>query len=143
MQTFIDGQSLDLILGIVLIGLLGVTGVLSIRLARAETLLAETSRKSAEIALERDGALVELVRIHSVVAELEQRVAHQDQLRAGLGEAGLRLVSSSTELERFEAAAEAHEARMKALLAADPTAVESRFEAASRMINDALSARRT
>lgn len=136
-----DGSTLDLILGIVLVGLLGATGVLSIRLARAEGLLAEIDRKNAELALERDGALVELVRVHSVVAALEQQAAQQGRQGDGLAAAGLRLVASTTELERFEAAAEAHEARMKALLAADPKAVESRFETASRMINDALNAR--
>lgn len=141
MPNFIAGHTLDLVLGVVLIALLLATALLSLRLARAETRLTEADRKSAEIALERDGVLVELVRTHSVVARLEEDVIREQQTRQNA--AGLRVVASSTELERFEAAAEAHEARMKALLAADPTAVESRLETASRLINDALNARRT
>jgi hypothetical protein len=142
MPHFIDGPGFDLALRITLVVLLIATAALSVRLALAEARLAAAGRENVEIALERDGVLIELVRSHSVVAQME-RDAAEEQLRAASSAAGLRLVEASTEVERFEAAAEAHEARMQALLAADPKAVESRIEAASRMINDALQARRT
>ena len=142
MLNLIDGPSLDLALRIALGVLLIATAALSIRLALAEARLAAAGRESAEIALERDGVLVELIRSHSVVAQME-RDAVEEQFCVASSAAGPHLAAASSEIERFEAAAEAHEARMRALLAADPHAIESRVEAASRMIKDALQARRT
>jgi hypothetical protein len=141
--NWIDGPNLDMALRVTLVGLLVATGVLSVRLALAETRLAAVGRESAEMALERDSAFVELVRSHSIVAELEQEVvARETRLREESATAGLRLVAASTDLERFEAAAEAHETRMRALLqATDPRLVEGRIELANRMISEALRTR--
>jgi hypothetical protein len=142
--NFVHGPNIDLALGGLLVILLLATGVLSVRLARAESRLAHIRHESAETALERDGVLVELVRSHRTVAQLEQQAVDREQgLRASLAQVGRRLVDADSEMERFEAAGEAHEARMLALLAADPHAAESRFQSANRMIADALRGQRT
>lgn len=142
MSNFIDGSQIDAVLKIAFVALLLVAAVQSWRLARIETRLVQARQDAAEMALERDGVMVELVRSHRSLAELELNAAdRQAGLRVCSALAGERQDDAADAIERFEAAADAHEARMHALRAADPTLGESRFETANRMIAEALKAR--
>lgn len=139
MLSLIDGPHIDMALKGALVLMLLATAAISVRLARAETRLARASREAAEAAFERDGALAEQVRGQGGLAGLEHEIApSEDSLRASAALVGERLIQAETEVERFEAAADARALRMRNLLAADPRIGETRFQTADRMIAEAL-----
>lgn len=98
--------------------------------------LAETSRVLQLVSDQRDEALNALEQSRQTIAELENRLASQgDSVRLSMALIDERLAEASR--------AKAREARIKRLLAADPTAGESRVETANRLIGEALNETRT
>lgn len=85
---------------------------------------------------QRDEALKALEQSRQTIADLEQRLAIQgDTVRLSMAVLDERLAEAQR--------AKAREARIKRLLAADPSAGESRLETANRLIGEALNEPRT
>lgn len=98
--------------------------------------LVEAMRALRRASDQRDEALSALEQSRQAIADLERQLASQgDSIRLSMAVIDERL----TEARR----AKAREARIKRLLAADPSAGESRVETANRLIDEALGEPRT
>lgn len=113
-----------------------VVAFLVVRAITARGRLAETLRVLQLVSDQRDEALSALEQSRQTIADLEHRLASQgDSVRLSMALIDERLAEASR--------AKAREARIKRLLAADPTAGESRVETANRLIGEALNEPRT
>lgn len=124
---------------VLLAALILAAAVLGGRYYGADARLTYARRQTAEVAAELDRALAELAVTRDDVSRLERDLAeHNESTRIAMATADQRLAEAQRAADRTEAIARARETRIKALLAANPRAAESRCAAANRLITDAL-----
>ncbi len=117
---------------------------LGARVAGAEARLAHVRRQTSEVFAEREHALAELAASRDKIAQLDRKLAEQGEcLRASQASADKRVAEAQQAAELAQATAAARDAHLKALQEADPRSLESRFEAANRLITDALKSQKT
>lgn len=118
--------------------LLSVAGgvVVGVKVSNASVRASDMSRALEAVTTERDEAQRALRASQATIEELERRLALQsDSVRRQMAAIEERLVETRR--------AQAREARLQTVRAADPRLAESRCEAASRMIDEALNESRT
>lgn len=110
--------------------------VVGVRSIAVRGSLDEALRELRRTGDQRDEAMKALEQSRRTIADLERRLAAQ----GGAGRLSMPVIDERlAEVERSKA----REARIKRLIAADPSAGESRVETANRLIGEALSEPRT